>query len=269
MFKPVIKWGGSKRNQVTEILKYFPQKIDTYYEPFCGGASVLRGLLDSDIQVNQYICSDISKPLINLWNDIQENPQILCDYYENEREKFIKDKDYYYEVRKRFNKDENCRDFLFLLRTCANGMPRWNSKGEFNTPVHRGRDGIKPDAFRHICFEWSKKLNDNNVIFVNQSYENIISNSNDFMYLDPPYANIKGMYYGCIDYEKFWEWIRKNCKRYVLSFDGKTNNRGDSTYDVPKDIYSKHEYICNGNSGFRRLNGTSNNTIVYESLYIK
>ena len=200
MFQPVIKWSGSKRSQVNEILKYFPKEIDTYYEPFCGGASMLRGLLDSDIKVNNYICSDISKPLIDLWNEIKKNPRTLCDYYENEREKFVKDKEYYYEVRKRFNQNEDCRDFLFLLRTCANGMPRWNGKGEFNTPVHHGRDGIKPETFREICYEWSKLLNEKNVQFVRQSYEKIVVNPDDFAYLDPPYANTKGMYYGCIDY---------------------------------------------------------------------
>ena len=176
----MLKWSGSKRSQVNEILKYFPKEIDTYYEPFCGGASVLRGLLDSNIKVNSYVCSDISKPLIDLWNEIKNNPKELCDYYENEREKFVKDKGYYYEVRKRFNQNEDCKDFLFLLRTCANGMPRWNSKGEFNTPVHHGRDGIKPETFREICYEWSKLLNDNNVQFINQSYENITINADDF-----------------------------------------------------------------------------------------
>ena len=122
---------------------------------------------------------NISKPLIDLWNEIKNNPKELCDYYENEREKFVKDKEYYYEVRKRFNQNEDCKDFLFLLRTCANGMPRWNSKGEFNTPVHHGRDGIKPETFREICYEWSKLLNDNNVQFINQSYENITINADD------------------------------------------------------------------------------------------
>ena len=110
MFKPVIKWSGSKRSQVNEILKYFPKEIDTYYEPFCGGASVLRGLLDSNIKVNSYVCSDISKPLIDLWNEIKNNPKELCDYYENEREKFVKDKGYYYEVRKRLGQNEDCKD---------------------------------------------------------------------------------------------------------------------------------------------------------------
>ena len=51
MFEPVIKWSGSKRSQAENILTYFPREIDTYYEPFCGGASVLRRLLSSDIKV--------------------------------------------------------------------------------------------------------------------------------------------------------------------------------------------------------------------------
>ena len=51
MYEPVIKWSGSKRSQAEQILRHFPNEIDTYYEPFCGGASVLRRLLDGDIQV--------------------------------------------------------------------------------------------------------------------------------------------------------------------------------------------------------------------------
>lgn len=51
VFEPAIKWSGSKRSQAFEILGYFPYEIDTYYEPFCGGCSVLNRLMHSDIQV--------------------------------------------------------------------------------------------------------------------------------------------------------------------------------------------------------------------------
>lgn len=81
MFEPVIKWSGSKRSQAECILSYFPDEIDTYYEPFCGGASILRRLLNSDIKVNNYICSDINNDLINLWNIIINNPKQVIDYY--------------------------------------------------------------------------------------------------------------------------------------------------------------------------------------------
>lgn len=46
-YKPVIKWSGSKRNQCNDIIGLFPLEIDTYYEPFCGGCSILRGLIET------------------------------------------------------------------------------------------------------------------------------------------------------------------------------------------------------------------------------
>lgn len=63
-FKPVIKWSGSKRSQCEGILEYFPQTINTYYEPFCGGCSMLMGLINSSIFVKRYVCSDINKDFI-------------------------------------------------------------------------------------------------------------------------------------------------------------------------------------------------------------
>ena len=61
MFEPVIKWSGSKRSQAENILTYFPKEIDTYYEPFCGGASVLRRLLSSNIKVNHYVTKSLEE----------------------------------------------------------------------------------------------------------------------------------------------------------------------------------------------------------------
>ena len=62
-FQPVIKWSGSKRSQADEIIKYFPTNIYTYYEPFVGGASILRKLMEcsDSIHVDKYVCSDLNK----------------------------------------------------------------------------------------------------------------------------------------------------------------------------------------------------------------
>jgi DNA adenine methylase len=225
-------------------------------------------LLKSDIIVEHYVCSDISEPLINLWNLIKDNPEELCEDYFKQHTVFKHDKEYFYEVRKRFNQYQNPKDFMFLLRTCANGMPRFNSSGQFNTPVHHGRDGIQPETFKEICVEWSQLLNKNNVDFICQPYEIFNPTIQDFCYLDPPYANTTGMYYGCIDYDDLWSWLRGLNSNYILSFDGKSGKH-DLTYDVPKDIYTQHQYIRSGNSSFKRITHTSNSDIVYESLYIK
>ena len=80
--QPVIKWIGSKCIQSEEIVKYFPHYMDTYYEPFCGGCSVLFQLLKSgNYHANRYVCSDINGDLIDLWNTIKKDPKGLFGEY--------------------------------------------------------------------------------------------------------------------------------------------------------------------------------------------
>ena len=162
MFQPVIKWSGSKRSQCENIIKYFPKEIDTYYEPFCGGASVCRALMESkDHNVNKFVCSDLNRDLINLWNAVKNRPKEVADYYKilwtemnKNDDKAIK-RAYFENVRERYNKEWNPLDFMFIMRTTTNGMPRYNSKGEFNNSFHITRNGINPDTLEKIIFEWS------------------------------------------------------------------------------------------------------------------
>lgn len=274
MFEPVIKWSGSKRSQAGNILTYFPKEIDTYYEPFCGGASVLRRLLSSDIKVNRYVCSDLNSGLIDLWNEIVNHPGQVSSYYKklwnelNIDDDKQRKKEYFATVRDRYNREHNPLDFMFIMRTTTNGMPRYNHDGKFNNSFHVTRNGIIPNTLEKIIYEWSDLLKKNKVEFITCSYEEIKPKENDFVYLDPPYANTKGMYYGTIDYEELWNWLRDLSCKYALSFDG-ISGEDDNTWNVPEDIYSRHEYLLNGNSSFKRTIGKSNNSIVYESLYLK
>lgn len=274
MFEPVIKWSGSKRSQAENILTYFPKEIDTYYEPFCGGASVLRRLLSSDIKVNRYVCSDLNSGLIDLWNEIINNPERVSSYYKklwnelNQDDDKQRKKEYFATVRERYNREHNPLDFMFIMRTTTNGMPRYNRDGEFNNSFHVTRNGIIPETLEKIIYEWSKLLNKNKVEFMACSYDEIKPKEDDFVYLDPPYANTKGMYYGTIDYDKLWDWLRNLPCKYALSFDG-ISGEEDNTWNVPQDVYSRHEYLLNGNSSFKRTIGKSNDSIVYESLYLK
>lgn len=266
---PVIKWTGSKRSQSSEIIKYFPKEIKCYYEPFIGGASVLFQLLRSDIKVEKYICSDINYTLIKLWKDIQENPKELIDSYSTKWHELNKDddikrkKEYYYLTRFFFNCFKDSYDFLFLSRTCTNGLIRYNKKGNFNTSFHFSRNGIHPDKLSNIIYEWSELVKD--VIFLCQSYEKIKPVKNDFIYLDPPYAKTKGVYYGSIDYDIFWNWLSKQKTSYALSFNG-ISGEDNNTFEVPKCLYKKHVYIQSGISSFKRMHNKIEN--VLESLYL-
>ena len=76
MFKPVIKWSGSKRSQAAKIKSYFPETFNYYYEPFIGGGSMLYA-----INPSKSICGDICEPLIDLWKEIRDNPEELAHNY--------------------------------------------------------------------------------------------------------------------------------------------------------------------------------------------
>ena len=270
-FEPVIKWSGSKRALSEEIIQQFPREIDTYYEPFCGSCSMLFQLLNSNIKVNKYVCSDINKELIDYFNLLKTNPTSIYEEYKlrwNEltSHEEIKDKQIYYnKIRSSYNKTKNTHDFIFLTRTSANGLIRYNSKGDFNAPFHLTRNGINPERFKKIIDLWSYKLIDANVEFNCMNYSDIKLNENDYLFLDPPYANTKGMYYGVINFEEFWTWLRNSHCRYSLTFDGKRNDV-DNTYDVPKDLYKEHIYLAGKISGFQKLHKV--NEYVKESLYL-
>jgi len=271
MTQPVIKWTGSKRYIAQDIISYFPPKIDIYYEPCVGGGSIIRQLLESDINVKRYICSDINSYLINLWILIKNNPIQLCKYYEKMwNEMNIKDdmqfrKTYYLKIRERFNNSHSPIDFFFLSRTATNGLIRFNSKGGFNSSYHLTRKGIMPKTINKIIMNWSNKLNEKNVEFICSDYKDIQPNESDFMYLDPPYVDTDSFYFGKFELDEFIKYLRNLKCKYIMSFNGKRSNT-DTTYNIPKDLYTKHFYMKSCVSGFKKLNKEIDK--VQESLYI-
>lgn len=273
-FQPAIKWSGSKRSQCDEIISYFPRKIETYYESFLGGGSVAYRLMNSDIKVGKFVLSDLNSDLINLYKLIQNDYKSVVSHYEllwnelNKDSDFERKKLYFAEIRKRLNEKHDPKDFMFIMRTTTNGMPRYNSDGEFNNSFHVTRNGIEPFRLEKILKEWNDTLNNHNVEFINASYDIFSPNENDFCYYDPPYANTKGMYFGAIDNDKFFNFLQNLKCPYCFSFDGYCEDE-DSTYDVPKSVYDEHIYLKSGNSSFRRVIGNKTDEIVYESLYVK
>ena len=278
--QPVIKWSGSKRSQAPEIVRYFPSEIDTYYEPFCGGLSVgITAILakkEGLLSINRFVFSDTDLNLIGLWERIKNKPTELAEYYMEHQEKMdefangdvAKIRGYYNNVRDIVNTSFNPMGFMFLNRTCFNGLIRYNSKGEFNTPFHLNRKGIGPNKLKKIIHEWSKLLNENDVQFWGCDYSTITPSENDFVYLDPPYANTKGMYEEAFDNQRLFKWMETLKCPYALSYNGISGNN-DNTYKVPQQLYDEKLSILSGNSSFKRLKTENKHSDVYESLYLK
>jgi len=262
----LIKWTGSKRLQAEKIIRYFPENIDTYYEPFLGGGSILFYVFD--MKIKKFVCSDINEPLIDIWNLVKNNPNEIVSSYRTFWHKLKQGgKPFYYKIREEFNKDQNPCKFLFLLRTCRNGLVRYNKNGEFNSAFHFGRNGINPDKFANTIMNWHQKVEKRDVQFIVKDYRDISSEKGDFIYLDPPYLSTTQVYYGNIDFGLFWTWLRKQKGSYNLSLNGFKNNV-DLTLDVPKDLYDEHHFIDNGLNTFNQL---CKNVRVEskDSLYVK
>jgi DNA adenine methylase len=274
----LIKWTGSKRSQATEIVRFMPP-YKRYIEPFLGSGSILYAAA-----VPGSIASDIYGPLIDLWCVIKENPELVIDNYREQWINLSNELDgldrsnlpknqalpsYYYHVRERFNKNKNPLDLNFLMRTCVNGIVRFNDKGEFNNSFHLSRRGMDPVRFEKVVTAWKDVVQ--KVEFVCQDYSETLNHAvcGDFVYLDPPYAGNKQRYALDLDIGRFFEELEKLNNRgvkWALSFDGRRGGQ-NLLYDVPKSIYKRHQLIFSGSSAVNKvLNGPVE--AVEESLYL-
>jgi DNA adenine methylase len=260
----IIKWTGSKRKQANTIQAVIPE-YDRYIEPFLGGGALL--FLNGH---KKAIASDIYQPLINLWGLVKNNPTDLISNYTSQWEMLQEDlPDYYYIARKRFNDQPNPYDLNFLLRTCVNGIVRFNEKGEFNNSFHLSRKGMMPKLFQKNVMAWHEKLS--NVDFYCRDYQDILSGTKkgDFVYFDPPYAGSNNRYISNLDVNLFLENLEKlNLKgiKWALSFDG-TRGEEDLSYYIPESLYKRKHLVSNGHSAVHRvLNGPLDE--VFETLYL-
>lgn len=265
----LIKWTGGKRRQARRIVEHFPLKIATYHEPFLGSGAVLYELLGGDIRVGRIECGDTCVPLIKLWQAIRDDPDgLLRCYAEGWATLKSQGKGFYYEVRDRFNRTGDPYLFFFLLRTCRNGLTRFNRAGEFNTGFHGARPGMEPETVEAVLGDWWRRLGRLPVRFAVRDYRAVSTAPGDLLYLDPPYLNEDGQFYGgMIDFPEFFGWLRGQRGDYLLSLNGFLGDE-DRTVAVPGDLYDEHLLLDNGVSPFDRLNGEAALPLL-DSLYIK
>ena len=265
MLEPVIKWSGSKRQVANDLSRLIPDS-NTYFEPFVGGGAMLPFR-----NIKNGVANDIIPELVNLWNAIKNEPEQTAFEYQIRWEKLqTEGHQVYYEIRDKFNETKNCFDFLFLTRTCVNGLIRYNEKGEFNNSFHLTRPGINPKTLKEIILKWNYYVKDVN--FYNLDYAEILANvkKDNFVFLDPPYGGTKDRYTKIdFDLKNFYgELDRLNSvgAKWILTFDGNAGSR-EYDYELPKEIYKHKVFIKTGNSPFTKMMKTTIDA-VYESVYL-
>ncbi len=199
--KPFLKWAGGKTQLIAEIERNLPPLVlsgkFTYVEPFVGSGAVLFWMLKNFPNLEKAIINDINSDLINVYEIICSNPKEIIsilknfqsEYHELQNKEEIKKK-YYYQKRDLYNtrntdKPTQAALFIFLNRTCFNGLYRVNQSNLFNVPIGSYK-------LPKICDEQNiQAVSDalQNVEILNGDFEKTISyaNENTFFYLDPPY----------------------------------------------------------------------------------
>ncbi len=192
IYVPPIKTQGIKTKLVESIIDQINFEIKgKWIEPFMGS-----GVVGFNLQPKRAIFADKNPHIINFYNAIKNREitsQKVRIFLEGEGKQLLeKREEYYYEVRDRFNKYHNPLDFLFLNRSCFNGVIRFNSKGEFNTPFGRKPDRFKKAYITKIVNQVryvEKCIHKYDWIFIPQDFKKTImeANQDDVIYCDPPY----------------------------------------------------------------------------------
>ena len=182
---PIVKWVGGKRQLMFELLKNMPKSYNRYFEPFIGG-----GALFFELQPENAYISDMNEELINLYTVVRDNVYELID----DLSKHEVSKEYFLEIRNidrtekyaELSNVERASRFIYLNRTCFNGMYRVNSQGQFNVPFgHYKNPRIIDENNLLNCSELLKKTE-----IKCADFSEILTKvkKGDFVYFDPPYV---------------------------------------------------------------------------------
>ena len=178
---PFVKWAGGKRSVVEELVARFPSTFNKYWEPFTGGGALFFGIHE---RITEAVLSDSNLNLTIAYNVVKRDPSALIRKLEGHAKGH--NQMYYYRIRSHHDLQEPvdvAARFIYLNRTCYNGLYRVNNKGEFNVPIGRydNPDIVQRDKI-NAC---STALQRANIEF--REFDTIKPSPGDLVYCDPPY----------------------------------------------------------------------------------
>jgi DNA adenine methylase len=199
--KPLLKWAGGKSWVLKSYVHMLPDPadIDTYFEPFLGGAAVATRYIGK----TTCVLSDANARLVQMYNGVRDSPDVvvrrleeLTDWQQRPDGMFEANPQVFENVRAAFNAyeasaAERAAQLIYLNKTDFNGLYRENRKGEFNAPM--GKFKTPPC----VCDEeniqaWSRTMNDRGTAFFHADFEKLFmfAKPGTFYFLDPPYVPV-------------------------------------------------------------------------------
>ena len=196
--QPFFKWVGGKRQIADIILDEFPSEIENYYEPFVGAGAILFRVLQEYPNLKHVYINDSNTDVVWAYAYVRNSIDKLIEdlkEIENEYNSSEDKQGFYYKRRTEFNEliRENNYElyrtilFLFLNKTCFNGMYRVNKHGEFNTPYNYAKEVTFDYENLRVCSNLLK-----NVTITCGDYSYALPPEPAMVYLDPPYRPLNG-----------------------------------------------------------------------------
>jgi DNA adenine methylase len=218
---PFLKWAGGKRQLLAHIEALVPERIDTYFEPFLGGAAVFFRLAAGG-RFRRAVLADANPELVYCYQAIRDD----VDGVIGELGKFRNNRELYYRVRRRdpskLSPTARAARLIYLNRCGYNGLYRVNSSGQFNVPFGRYRRPVICDVDRLRAA--SAALQKARIVCSDFASTLRTVGPGDFVYLDPPYvplsatssftAYAKGPF-GSRDQERLADVLRKLASQKV------------------------------------------------------
>jgi DNA adenine methylase len=183
--RPFLKWAGGKGQLISELLARLPQRYGRYFEPFLGGGALFFAL-----QPAQGVLLDVNPELVNVYRVVRDELTALLSSLSGH----VYDESYFYRMRAAdrsadfatWSPVEKASRFIYLNKTCYNGLYRVNSKGMFNVPFGYYRNPTICDVSNLTAC--STALHDTTIDCGDFRQVEELATAGDFVYFDPPYA---------------------------------------------------------------------------------
>ena len=268
--KPFLKWAGGKTQLLSVLEENLPENIkrsktfETYVEPFVGAGAFFI-YLASNYEFDRIIINDLNYKLINVYKVIKSNCEELIDKLSKMREEYLQydeeqQKEMYLKVRDEFNnwesvdKVKQAANFIFINKTCFNGLYRENQKGGYNVPWGQQKNPSMYDEeqIRSMSKLLNKKENGREkIVILNGDYRKVQDYIDDkaLVYIDPPYRPVtKG---GFNSYNK--SGFNDDAQRELSEFYRDINSKGAKVMlsnSDPKNLDDNDEFFDNLYEGF-------------------
>jgi DNA adenine methylase len=252
----LLKWVGNKQRFAHEIASYFPTEFGTYFEPFLGSGAVVATLAPE-----RAVGSDSFKPLMEIWQALKDNPQMLKRWYSERWDAMMSGEKVtqYERIKASYNANPNGADLVFLCRSCYGGVVRFRqTDGYMSTPCGPHKP-ISPSAFSQRVDTWHQRTAGTEFVLMDYQKAFDMAEPGDLIYCDPPYSNSQTILYGAQSFSlaHLFEAIDLCKSRGVyiaLSIDG-TKRSGNLICDIPipAGLFEREALVNCGRSMLKRF----------------